>query len=225
MTNQLTNHDIAAAKPLPCFKRELRKAIREGRKTMTRRLIPNLREWPHPPATYGYSTGRNTTTLNVERHDIFDKDGNFARSETKVIPVEQWAVQFASYTPGDLVYLKEPLKSDGTYTTYADDGALVTHDGGYLEWRWTRQNLSSIQFPREAARWFGRITDVRVERVQSITREDAIAEGVHGPGFPASLSDIGSFAKVFDACHPGAWQRNDYVWVYSFEKVKVQHDK
>ena len=80
------------------------------------------------------------------------------------------------YQPGDILYVRE---------TWAEN--TIPHSGNYagieyradyyggrepiLRWR------PSIHMPREAARIFLRVTDVRVERLQHITRADAISEG------------------------------------------------
>ena len=67
------------------------------------------------------------------------------------------------------------------------------------------------------------ITDVRVERIQDISEEDAKAEGlttrVDGrmpSGYPAS----DAFADIWDKIYPGSWEANSWVWVYSFRRIE-----
>lgn len=74
----------------------------------------------------------------------------------------------APYQPGDLLWVRETWTPfGGTYLYRANGGGA---GGG--SWR------PSIYMPREAARLFLRVKDVRVERLQEITEADAIAEGV-----------------------------------------------
>ena len=64
------------------------------------------------------------------------------------------------------------------------------------------------------------VLDVRAERVQDITDGDAIAEGVD-PREVAARGWIDArvgFRVLFNRIHgPGAWDRNDWVWVYKLE--------
>lgn len=86
----------------------------------------------------------------------------------------------------------------------------------------------SIHMPRWASRILVEITEVRVERLQEITYEQAVAEGVHrGPLREWSASDEGG------ACHKypvpafrdlwqstgGNWDANPWVWVVEFKQV------
>lgn len=75
------------------------------------------------------------------------------------------------YHPGDILYVRETWARSmaGTYLYRATDTPLIL-DG----WR------PSIHKPREAARIFLRVTDIKVQRVQDITNEEAQKEGVKG---------------------------------------------
>ena len=78
--------------------------------------------------------------------------------------------------------------------------------------------------PRWASRITLRITDVRVERLQNISEDDARAEGWPGPitetGFPIA-APLAWFANVWTSINgPGAWDDNPWVWVIEFERVK-----
>lgn len=94
---------------------------------------------------------------------------------------------------------------------------------------------SSLYMPKEACRFFLKITDIRVERLQDISEIDAIKEGIyintktypnvmmnymtkrniHG-GFPSV-----SFATLWQSINgKESWSRNPWVWVISFERIE-----
>ena len=67
------------------------------------------------------------------------------------------------------------------------------------------------------------ITKVRVERVQDISEEDVIAEGIVCDVPHTVYCDKGfrdHFIDLWNSIYgPGSWQRNDWVWVYDFKKL------
>lgn len=104
----------------------------------------------------------------------------------------------------------------------------------------------SIHLPRWASRLTLEITDVRVERVQAISEEDAIAEGIENrgvTGFDESMVPLGrgwmdcgppvyasgpgyfidprqSYKSLWDSINgPGSWQSNPWVWAVTFTAV------
>ena len=89
----------------------------------------------------------------------------------------------------------------------------------------------SIHMPRWASRITLEITDVRVERLQAISKADAMAEGValHDDGkFTDYMSPTGyagnavsSYRSLWTSINgPGSWDANQYVWVVEFRRVK-----
>ena len=120
----------------------------------------------------------------------------------------------ASCPPGDYGLNQIPAKAE-----WKPDTEAMEYDGA---WR------PSIHMPRWASRILLEITDVRVERLQDITYEQAAAEGVHrGPLREWCASDEGG------ACHKypvaafrdlwqstgGDWNANPWVWVVEFKRV------
>lgn len=85
----------------------------------------------------------------------------------------------------------------------------------------------SIHMPRWASRILLEVTEVRVQRIQDITEEDAIAEGVIAAPFckagrPTGMEHVEAFEDAWDRiCGPGAWKRNDWVWCVSFRRIEV----
>src|SRR5690606_4368792 len=97
----------------------------------------------------------------------------------------------------------------------------------------------SIFMPRRASRITDYITEVRVERLQDITEEDAKAEGVlfHSDEYgycgygkyagigPAHLTAKQSFRSLWDYVNgPGSWSRNEWVFVYKFRPILANVD-
>ena len=74
----------------------------------------------------------------------------------------------------------------------------------------------SIHMPREAARIFLRVTDVRVERLQDCGNMQAKDEGCTGSSQFARLWD--STVKPADRATLG-WEANPWVWVIEFERI------
>lgn len=139
------------------------------------------------------------------------------------------------YQPGDILYVRETWAEwTGGYVYKADDSASPYPLEFVDRWR------PSIHMPKEAARLFLRVTDVRAERLQSITPEDAASEGVDGcrncldhggchlPGacnyLPVSFGALwDSTIKPAD-CERYGWAANPWVWVICFERCEKQED-
>jgi len=110
----------------------------------------------------------------------------------------------------------------------------------YKQW-WSRGEdkvvIPSIHMPKWAARIFLKVTGVRVERVKDITQADAKSEGVisftdqgrvwhrnylTGKDFYGYGEYRDSFQSLWESIYPGSWERNDFVFVYEFEKYERQ---
>ncbi|HBR0347671.1 TPA: hypothetical protein L9G66_005074 [Klebsiella pneumoniae] len=119
------------------------------------------------------------------------------------------------------------------YAIYAVDGDFTWgDDDGYEDGRscWK----PSIHMPRAASRILLEITDVRVERLNAISEEDATAEGVPPagsllPDYPGTfLTPKGDFAtakvafqRLWESIYgEESWKANGWVWVISFKRVE-----
>ena len=99
--------------------------------------------------------------------------------------------------------------------------APAVNHGGYI-YKGTVEpgDFSAIKFrsarymPRIACRTVVEITKVCIQRVQEISREDAIAEGM------PTQSPMTRFAELWESINgKGAWERNDWVWSIHYKKV------
>lgn len=101
---------------------------------------------------------------------------------------------------------------------------------------WLRERVADTTKYRALSRLLLEITAVRVERLQDISEADAVAEGVetHADSYCSfrdyscenkwfgndSLAAGASYRTLWESIHgPGSWQRNEWVWVVTFEKV------
>jgi hypothetical protein len=139
--------------------------------------------------------------------------------------------------PGDLLWVREAWRVHKSYDVlnaarvYGAMGGDVAYCVDYLatprnEDFWGR-GRPSIHMPRWASRITLRITDVRVERLQAISEDDARAEGCpYPPEWAGRFMDRDETAKtwfksIWNTINgPGAWDANPWVWAISFERVK-----
>ena len=140
------------------FNSEMAKAIMEGRKTATRRTAlksDELREFKSSEHPEGWWF----------RGRVFRTWDNAMRSILGVMSM-------CRFRTGDILWVREAWSEMPYGFVYRADGEEP--DGWDSDDRWS----PSIQMPRKAARLFLRVTSVRVEPLQDITEEGALAEGV-----------------------------------------------
>lgn len=193
------------------FMPEMLRAFREGRKTITRRLVKRPRgmsdaQWeeaiPHNDGDGGHGVFGRDPYLRVDADELNGTLGQRIRCPQGIA--------------GDRLYVKEALvpNADGL-VAYANDGAPV-HDGtGTLAWPWKPSKLAAMYCPRWASRDTIEIVSVRVERLHCIDEQDAIREGIEPIGFPRE-----TFAKLWDSINGRTcpWSSNPFVWVLGFRR-------
>ena len=191
-----------AIKPI-LFNTEMVRASLDGRKDATRRIvkgfIPDDAVWGYTAFTpKGYISCRGTFA-----------DG-YGEKFFK-LPCE----------PGDILYVRETWKKAPNGYYYYED--------------WQRNDIAdvtkwkpSIHMPKEAARIWLKVTDVRVERLQEITAEQIGREGVeveyphvlNGEEKRYAFSTLwNSTVKKSDLDRYG-WNANPWVWVIKFERCE-----
>lgn len=143
--------------------------------------------------------------------------------------------------PGELLWVRETLQWDSSDAawTYKADGSTVA---GSNALNYHQYSVPSIHMPRWASRITLEITDVRVERLNDISSQDALAEGVGQTEFwtPSELEGRPFEEKWWDDYHffenypqiafkrlwesingPGSWEANPWVWVVEFRRIEV----
>lgn len=182
------------------FNTEMVRAIFEGRKTQTRRLVKQ-------PPILG-------DILRDEKGWYYE-DGT--RNGHALIP---------PCNPGDILWVRETWHKDaGRYMYRANytDNEKFYRNGKEVQLRWS----PSIHMPKEAARIFLRVKDVRVERLNDMDEEAAIAEGF--PDSPAGAdSPIERFSALWDKTvkrddlREYGYHANPWIWVIEFERFDTQ---
>ena len=133
------------------------------------------------------------------------------------------------FSPGDILWVRETwmaVKKYGKVPEYYYR-ADVDQTSGYkppdaLKWH------PSIHMPREAARIFLRVTDVRVKRLQEMRAEDSLREGVklHLEGCLNGEAPLKPFADLWDSTIKSAdrdrygWAANPWVFRVEFERCE-----
>jgi hypothetical protein len=216
------------------FSAPMVRAILAGQKTQTRRAVkPQPQNDPakhHPIAPYNNGRGSWNWVLAATGHGTGDP-----------FPCPYGV-------PGDLLWARESLKA--VYDereliidyAYAADGAKVPRDptldvpfnDGFAFAHLARPGgVPSIHMPRWASRITLEITGVRVERLQSISREDSIAEGIEPIGdrwrhyfYSAEDADEAwefpqnSFGSLWASINgTESWDANPWVWVVEFKRI------
>ncbi len=181
------------------------RAILEGRKTQTRRIVRKKDVTIASIASCPYVPGDH---LWVRETFIFWK-GNDVRE---------------SYIGTDM---KPVLGPPPHYKYRASEPNCVKDSIGKAMFKWR----PAIFMPRNASRLTLEITDVRIERLRDISEEDALAEGINLDS-PAEREWTGTrksndchrgrFVMLWDSInrrhHP--WASNPWVWAITFKKLE-----
>lgn len=217
-----------AIKPI-LFNTEMVRAILDGRKTCTRRVI---KPQPQSGLCYTYAGGHKDcigkwTYPNREAHKLWGEEYKLPENIKDEELSKRWN---PPYHTDDILYVRETWSEgyeDGTYIYRADDkladlptfkesSKLIYHP--------------SIHMPKEAARIWLKVTDVRVERLQEISAESALAEGadkyIHTNGGLDENMTITSFIGIWNSTIKKSdidrygWDANPYVWIIEFERCE-----
>lgn len=111
-------------------------------------------------------------------------------------------------------------KSDCVYEDYEMRWYCDCHS----EWWQRKKIISSIYMPKWAARIWLEVTNIRVERVQDISEEDCVSEGIkHCVDLSKKTSDHFRFIVLWDSINNKrgfGWNKNPWVWVVEFKRIE-----
>lgn len=212
-----------AIKPI-LFNTEMVRAILDGRKSCTRRLVKTRRK----DACGFYVTKKADGTFS----GIYEYDENESMFDNPLMP---------PYQPGDILYVRETWKKAPNGYYYYED--------------WQRDDIAdvtkwkpSIHMPKEAARIWLKVMNVRVERLQEMKPVDVINEGA---AYPDCWDCLNTYGESGSQCCYGTeeecsqcdevmmeweklwnstikksdlgsygWDANPWVWVIEFERCE-----
>ena len=226
------------------FNSEMVRAILDGRKTQTRRIMApqpadDIERGIFPnPEVIGWKSSRRHKHGSTTAHFC-----HYGKPGDRIWVRETWGVVSHAFSDDGLMIdwvpdrpataIHEMPFGNGYYSghaIYAADGDFTWgDDDGYEDGRscWK----PSIHMPRAASRILLEITDVRVERLNAISQEDAQAEGMELTGWRPTYSDPDSggevmtpydnFAELWSSIYgEGSWKADPWVWVISFKRVE-----
>lgn len=198
-------------------------AVLEGRKTQTRRVLN-----PQP------ETRRFCTACGLHEGEWAACEAPECGDLTEPQPVSLRL----PYAVGDRLWVRERFSGPHDYEKerwpprawFTGDPIWYWADGNPVGGDWTRPK-PSIHMPRWASRITLEVTDVRVQRLQEISEEDAVAEGFGKPfvvlpdpedgrleEWPAFASPRKCFAHYWGHLHgPGSWETNPWVVAIGFK--------
>lgn len=217
-----------AIKPI-LFNTEMVRAILDGRKSCTRRICKDANEYTVPDMDF-YNADRRTYAV----HNFADKEQMEQLST---------AERTCPICPGDILYVRETWEyfeccccegdEHGNCYREPQQSALNKSCGCYM-YRATDEIYGdarwhpSIHMPKEAARIWLKVTNVRVEQLQEITIDGIRNEGLSSMAVHAGDMEIAmeewknlwnSTVKKSDINRYG-WDANPWVWVIEFERCE-----
>ena len=192
--------------------------------------MPEIKERPilfSAPMVRAILERRKTVTRRAEKFPFIDRAVGCELSGNEIGP-EEIRNNCPYGVPGQRLWVRETfacgLCTDQPYAYRATHAPEDLEAGWHDPIKWK----PSIHMPRAACRILLEITDVRVERLQDITYEQAAAEGVHrGPLREWCASDEGgnchkypvpAFRDLWQSVG-GNWDANPWVWVVEFKRV------
>lgn len=209
------------------FNTDMVLAILDGRKTVTRRVV------------------KKSQCMLADRKEPHELDRRCAPFDGMTDAELVACTYRPPYQAGDIMYVRETwnfiyamddsdqiIEDTGDYVYYADDPMPCSHwvdsntgeHKDYMPWR------PSIHMPKEAARIWLKVTDVRVERLQDMTGQDILREGVNCHVHPEAHYFDGNQKMMFEEVWNSTikrqdldrygWDANPWVWVIEFERCK-----
>ena len=215
---------LQTAKPI-LFNTEMVRAILDGRKTVTRRIWKDWNRYAAPDMSM-YDADKRTYAV----HTFEDPEHT---KKTSIIE------RRCPICPGDILYVRETWhkyekrvgKGEGCHIAefYGYKASIANSEDANEPWK------PSIHMPKEAARIWLKVKDVRVERLQDMDWQDALYEGIDmcleqdmktGEYIFPDENPLDDFIDLWDSTIKKSdldrygWDANPYVWVIEFERCE-----
>ena len=212
------------------FNTEMVKAILEGRKTSTRRIIKPQPKQPVPLGFISDSTDGKRIGYYGWGQDKYGGIIDIAKPP---------------YRAGDILYVRETWRKktidkaghiEIQYKADFNEEELACYGkrGGYAPCKWK----PSIHMPKVAARIFLKVTDIKVQRLQDITEREVLKEGIKRYHFNMNMPD--AYGDTLYTDHKLAfktlwnstvnkkdidvygWDADPYVWIIEFQRIEKE---
>lgn len=195
------------------FNDQMVRAILEGRKTVTRRVVKDTGLYAIDAAIHG-------NDVALREREALSTRCPYGEPGDRLWVRETWGLQVRSYGGGAGEFIVYRATNPDAIYCRSSEGREYP-----VKWK------PSIHMRRHSSRILLEITAVRVERLQDISEEQALAEGVRGEPCDharQACSDIGcwgdtakgAFGFLWEQLNgAGAWQANPWVWVVEFKRV------
>lgn len=240
-----------AIKPI-LFNTEMVRAILDGRKSCTRRINKDANDYVVPDmdfydsdkrtyAVHNYANKEHTDKLSIAERTcpICQGDILYVRETWRVgawdIFNQMIAFDYKDGTCGELTYIHDQELFERLVNQSREDARKAKCDYNGVDFVWEKGKSPcrwhpSIHMPKEAARIWLKVTDVRIERLQEIAAESALAEGadkyIHTNGELDENMTITSFIGIWNSTikksdlNRYGWSANPWVWVIEFERCE-----
>lgn len=216
------------------FSTEMVQAIIEGKKTQTRRIVKPNPEGPaaiYPGISFckahvnEYAQLRYTWEYKSPSGEVYGDGSGYCNHCPygmigDILWVRETFVKACQWNgDGEMLSLKYYYRADNNWSNM--DWYDEKSDSTTSSPKWK----PSLFMPKVVCRLFLKITDIRVERLQDISEQDAISEGA----IPMHLDDFGNtfktykrgFQSLWESINGAdSWQSNPFVWVISFTKTE-----
>lgn len=185
------------------FTDALTEAVISGKKTVTRRIAKPISE-----------------NIDKMRYGVLRRGAN-PQKDGRTIYSIAGTIYRPAFKVGDIVAVAQKYKDFRWPAPQRSDFQKILHSAGWNNKMFVRADLMPHRI---------RITNVRIERLQAIQKEDCLKEGittngvlhyVDGEGIDPHPDARSAFRTLINrTCGSGTWERNPWVWVYDFELVK-----
>lgn len=214
------------------FNTQMVQAIRENVKTTTRRIIKRT---PSNDAPSGYGFWKE---FNEDDNKWYIKDYTHSCCWWGE---KEYINRFSKFHIGDILYVRETWKVNLYTDGYADAEVIYKENNNKKKYKHIGDDLfnkllkfstkegwqPSLFMPKEVARLFLRVTDVKIERLQDLTENGIKAEGITEE-WPPYAED--KFHKLWDSTikkkdrEKYSWNANPWVWVIEFERCEKPNE-
>ena len=196
--------NLIKEKPI-LFNSEMVRAVLEGRKTQTRRVVK----------------------LDHGEHLVKLESGQINGVQSHSGKVKDLKCPYGK--PSDRLWVREKFTTlshnssdeEGDAWIYAASENGEAWESEAEGWRWK----PSIFMPRAASRILLEVIDVRVEKLKKMNRGDAMSEGCPFPNIASEKSPLLWFRELWDSINKARgcdWDSNPYVWVVEFKVLEVK---